>query len=273
MSNQLRLPDLSVGANRGDMSLVYENSPNFMPLPTFGVIPAVEPWLVYHNAKLVRDFSDKRVLHGEHYLEVLQWPIPTTGSLKTYATVLDVVDKGTSAVTITGLRTKNTATGQDVFYQEASFFLRGSGGFGGDRVRQSPHRGPALSKPPNRPADIVKNHKTSEEQAALYRLTGDRMAMHIDPEFSSKAGYPQPILHGLGFMGIAGYHLFKAYGSYKSLRVRFSGVVIPGQTLRVEMWRDQGSDHVAFRVTVLETGKSCIEGGVAMLVGESTPRL
>lgn len=233
----------------------------------------VEPWLIDHNADLVRNFSDRRALHGEHYLEVLKWPTPTTDTLKTYAKVLDVVDKGKSALTITGLSTRDTTTDQDVFYNEATFFLNGSGGFGGDKARRSPIRGPPLSKPPHRPADVVTDHKTTDEQAALYRLTGDRMAMHIDPKFSSEAGFSQPILHGLCFMGIAGYHVFQAYGRYRSMRVRFSGVVIPGQTMRVEMWRDPGSPYVSFRAVVLETGRSCIEGGIAVLAGEAAPRL
>ncbi len=244
-------------------------------MPIFGVIPALEPWLIYNNRNLVPNFSDSRVLHGEHYLEILKHPIPTMGTLKTYAKVLDVIDKGNAALTTTALVTRDAVTNEDIFYNEATFFLRGSGGFGGSKNRQSPLRRPALAESPKRPADVSIEHKTSEEQAALYRLTGDRVAMHIDPKVSAAAGFPHPILHGACFLGITGYHILQTYGSYNRIRIRFSGLVIPGQTLRVEMWRGSAKDVglVFFQTRVVETGKLCIEGGVAVLAGELGQKL
>jgi multifunctional beta-oxidation protein len=245
-------------------------------VPIFGLILAVESDLIYNNQNLVPNFSDRRVLHGEHYLEIFKHPIPSKGVWKTSVEVLDVIDKGSAAITITGLTTRDTVTNEVVYYNEATFFLRQSGGFGGPRTRQSAVRGPPLSTPPKRTADKSIEHKTSEEQAALYRLTGDRVSMHIDPKESSKAGFPDPILHGACFLGITGYHILRTYGRYRSIRNRFSGVVIPGQTLRVEMWREpanDGSGLVCFQTTVVETGKRCIEGGVAVLVGEPGQKL
>lgn len=236
-------------------------------MPTFALIPAIEEFLIYHNQTLVPNFSDRRILHGEHYLEIVKHPIPTSGKLKTTGETLDVIDKGNAALTITGLTTRNTANNEVVFYNETTFFLRGSGGFGGSRNRQSSLRGPPLSKAPQRVADVTVKHKTLTEQAVLYRLTGDRAAMHVDPKESSSAGFPDPILHGACFLGITGYHISRTYGHYRSIRNRFSGVVIPGQTLKVEMWRGSGKDAglIYFQTTVLETGKRCIEGGVAVL--------
>ena len=70
----------------------------------------------------------------------------------------------------------------------------------------------AANKPPSRPADKVTEEKTTEEQAAIYRLSGDRNPLHIDPEFSKIGGFKVPILHGLCFFGIATKHILKAYG-------------------------------------------------------------
>jgi len=126
---------------------------------------------------------------------------------------------------------------------------------------------------PARCPDAVDDFRTSEEQAAWYRLTGDRMAMHVDPDFSRHAGFPVPILHGMCSMGIAGKQLFQRYGMYRSIKVKFVETVMPGQTLRTESWslapsgdgsaRDQ--NLVVFQTRVLETGKLCIAGGVVEL--------
>ena len=273
--------DLSVGAKRTDLDLVFEDSAAFQPVPVFGVIPALEPFLIYNNRNVVPNFSDRRALHGEHYLEIRKHPIPRTGTLKTYAKILDVIDKGSAAIVITALHTRDAATNEDVFYNETTFFLRGSGGFGGPRTRQSPlrrhHMAAPQAKPPPRAPDVSIVHKTSEEQAALYRLTGDRVGMHIDPVFSADAGFPHPILHGACTLGITGYHILQQYGRYKSIRNRFSGVVIPGQTLLIEMWREPakltGGSIVIFQTKVLETAKSCIDSGVAVLAEDLEPKL
>jgi len=39
-------------------------------------------------------------------------------------------------------------------------------------------------------------------------------------------------------MGIAGKHVLKTFGEYEDIKVRFAGVVIPGQTLITEMWKE-----------------------------------
>lgn len=240
------------------------------------MIPAVDSDLIYNNQNLVPNFSDRRILHGEHYLELVKQQIPVQGAWKTSVEVLDVIDKGNAAITIAGLTTRDTVTNEVIYYNEATFFLRQSGGFGGPRTRQSPLRGPPLSTPPQKPADYSVEHKTSEEQAAIYRLTGDRVSMHIDPEVSSRAGFPVPILHGACFLGITGYHILRKYGHYRSIRNRFSGLVLPGQTLRVQMWRESvkgAGNLVIFQTTVVETGKRCIEGGVAVLAEQPGQKL
>ena len=151
--------DLSVGAKRADLDLVYEEVPAFQPVSTFGLIPALESDLIYNNQNLVPNFSDRRVLHGEHYLEIFKHPISAKGAWKTSVEVLDVLDKGNAAITITGLTTRDNLTNEVVYYNEATFFLRESGGFGGPRMRTSPVRGPPLSTPPKGPPTSVSSTK------------------------------------------------------------------------------------------------------------------
>jgi multifunctional beta-oxidation protein len=81
---------------------------------------------------------------------------------------------------------------------------------------------------------------------------------YIDPEFSKVGGFKTPILHGLCFFGISGKHVYQKFGAFKNIKVRFAGTVLPGQTLRTEMWKEGGK--VIFQTRVVETGKLCIAG-------------
>ena len=262
------LYNLGVGAKRTDLPLVYENSDSFQVLPTFGVVPpfgAAAPW---NMDDVMPNFSPMMLLHGEQYLEIRKYPIPTTASLKSYPKLVEVIDKGNAAIMVSGTTTKDADTGEEVFYNESSIFVRGSGGFGGPSKGVDRGAATAAYKPPKRQADAVIEEKTTEEQAALYRLNGDRNPLHIDPEFSKIGGFQTPILHGLCFFGISGKHVYQTFGSFKNIKVRFVGTVLPGQTLRTEMWKE--GEKVVFQTKVVETGKLCIAGAGAELIGGGT---
>lgn len=258
------LYNLSIGARRTELPFIYESSDTFQALPTFGVVPFFGAATPFDMSDILPNFSPMMLLHGEHYLEIRKHPIPTEARLINYRKLVEVVDKENAAIMVTGTTTKDAATGEDVFYNEMTTFHRGSGGFGGKRKGSG--RGPAtiVHQPPKRQPDATVEEKTSEEQAALYRLNGDRNPLHIDPDFSNVGGFKTPILHGLCFFGISGKHVYQTYGAFKNIKVRFAGTVLPGQTLRTEMWKD--SSKVVFQTVVVETGKICIAGGGVELV-------
>ncbi|MCJ1471090.1 bifunctional hydroxyacyl-CoA dehydrogenase/enoyl-CoA hydratase fox2 [Pseudocyphellaria aurata] len=258
------LYNLGLGAKRTELSYVYESAETFQALPTFGVLPIFGTSIAY--ADIVPNFSPMMLLHGEQYLEIRKYPIPTAAKLVSHSKLVEVVDKGNAAIVVTGITTKLAATGEDIFYNEMSTFIRGSGGFGGPSKGKS--RGPATAayRPPQRRPDATVGEKTFEGQAVLYRLSGDRNPLHIDPEFSKVGGFKTPILHGLCFFGISGKHIYQKYGAFKSIKVRFVGTVIPGQTLKTEMWKE--GNEVVFQTKVEETGKLCIGGGGVELVTE-----
>ncbi|PWY77909.1 peroxisomal multifunctional beta-oxidation protein [Aspergillus eucalypticola CBS 122712] len=267
------LYNLSVGAKRTDLPLVYENNEHFQALPTYGVIPwfnTANPW---NMDDIVANFSPMMLLHGEQYMEVRKFPIPTAAKTLTYPKLIDVVDKGNAALVVSGYTTKDAKTGEDLFYNESTVFIRGSGGFGGSPKPTAPRPKAAVApyKAPQRKPDAVVEEKTSEDQAALYRLNGDRNPLHIDPEFSKVGGFKTPILHGLCSLGVSGKHVFSTYGAFKNLKVRFSGVVLPGQTLRTEMWKE--GNVVIFQTTVVDTGKPAITGAGAELLEGAKAKL
>lgn len=113
------------------------------------------------------------LLHGEQYLEIRKFPLPTSGVLESRGELVEVVDKGNAAVVRSALTTVDKETGEDVFYSEMVVFVRGSGGFGG--VKKGRDRGAATAGnvPPKRAPDVVVESKTEENQAAIYRLSGD----------------------------------------------------------------------------------------------------
>jgi multifunctional beta-oxidation protein len=204
------------------------------------------------------------LLHGEQFLEIKKYPIPTTATLVTEARVVDILDKGKAASVTIGTTTKDKATGDVIFENQATVFIRGSGGFGGPSRGTERGAATATNTPPSRAPDTVVEEKTSEDQAALYRLSGDRNPLHIDPEFSKVGGFPTPILHGLCFFGISGKHIYQKYGPFKNIKVRFAGTVIPGETLVTEMWKE--GNKVIFQTKVKERNAIAITSAAAELV-------
>ncbi|KAK8218947.1 peroxisomal hydratase-dehydrogenase-epimerase [Phyllosticta capitalensis] len=268
------LYNLGIGAKRTDLHLVYENHDSFGPVPTFGVIPPFNAVLPFGWDDIVPNFSPMMLLHGEQFLEIRKYPIPTAATLVSTPFLVEVVDKGKSAVVTYGSLTTIKETGEEVFYNESAVVIRGSGGFGGPKKGTNRGAATAVHAPPkgkeNSPDKVVEE-KTTDEQAALYRLSGDRNPLHIDPEFSKVGGFKTPILHGLCSFGIAGKHILNTYGPYKNIKVRFAGTVIPGETLVTEMWKV--GKGVVFQVKVKETGRLAIAGAGAELLDAGKAKL
>ncbi|KAK5998372.1 Peroxisomal hydratase-dehydrogenase-epimerase [Cladobotryum mycophilum] len=248
------LYNLGIGAKRAELKYVFEGDEDFQVLPTFGVIPPFSADMPYDYDAIVPNFSPMMLLHGEQYLEVRKFPIPTSATLVSRARLLEVVDKGSASIVKNGITTVDAATGEEVFYNEMTVFLRGAGGFGGQKKGQDRGRAP----------DVVAEEKTGDDQAAIYRLSGDYNPLHIDPAFAKVGGFKAPILHGLCTFGIAGKAVYDRYGAFKNIKVRFAGPVIPGQTIVTEMWKE--GNRVVFQSKVKETGKMAIAGAAAELV-------
>jgi len=186
------------------------------------------------------------------------------------------LDKGKGAVVITGVETRDES-GELLFYNEFSSFVRGSGGFGGKKERENSGEATATNEPPNRKADAIVIEKTSEDQAALYRLSGDPNPLHIDPNFSQMGGFDVPILHGLCSFGVAAKNILKTYGNndpqnFKSIKVRFSKHVFPGESLQTEMWKE--GNKIIFQVRVIERNELAITNAALILHSASdSPQL
>jgi acyl dehydratase len=185
----------------------------------------------------VGTFNPAMLVHGEQAIELAR-PIPAEGTLKASGKIAAIYDKGKGAVIVSETESVDAKTGELLFRTRSSAFIRGAGGFGGDRGPSGP-----LNEAPSRKPDHEVSYKTLPEQALIYRLSGDRNPLHSDPEFASKAGFPRPILHGLCTYGFTGRALLHTLcGSdparFKSMEGRFSKPVFPGETLTIAMWVD-----------------------------------
>jgi acyl dehydratase len=172
--------------------------------------------------------------------------------------VTGIWDKGSGALVESENVAVDATSAQPLVTTRFGMFIRGEGGFGGDRGTGTPW--PA----PDREPECRLTAATRPEQALLYRLSGDRNPLHTDPRFAARAGYAQPILHGPCTFGITGRLLLhELCGSdparFESMSGRFTAPVIPGQTLVVSVWRD-GEGSARFR-TARPDGTVVIDRG------------
>ncbi|KAJ8924435.1 hypothetical protein NQ315_007231 [Exocentrus adspersus] len=255
---------LGVGASvakADELKFLYEQHEDFQVLPTFYVLPAMQAVFMSNNLETAipgRTFSLTQVLHGEQYLEVIG-ELPQEGRLVSKAKVVEVLDKGSGAAVIINVDSFNE-NGDLVLRNQTVTFVLGAGNFGG--ARNGTKIVACLDKPKRRP-DVSVTEKTSLDQAALYRLSGDANPLHIDPNMALVAGFDKPILHGLCTLGFSVRMVLGAFAShnaalFKACKVRFSKPVVPGQTLRVNMWREDKRVH--FETVVVENNNVVIGG-------------
>ncbi len=249
-----------------ELQYVYELGENYHAVPTYGVMPALNAFmkLQVDGGKLPGLSSDllDRVLHGEQYTEIKR-PLPPQAKLRHEIKLRTAYDKGKDAVGIIDVHTFDES-GEELAYNEITTFLRGCGGWGGDR-------GPSadVNVPPAREPDAVIEEKIGESQALLYRLSGDWNPLHIDPEFAKNFGFDRPILHGLCTFGYVGRHIIKQFlgndpRRFKSIKVRFAKSVYPGDTLVTRMWKESDL-RIVFETRVKERDEVVIKNAAVEL--------
>jgi acyl dehydratase len=233
-----------------ELDYCYEN--RLKVLPSFGVLPVFSTL----GGMIGIDgmsFNPMMLLHGEQEI-VLHKPLPVRAKVENSARITDVFDKGKGAAVVIHAETKDEQ-GELLCTNRFLAFIRGEGGFGGE---PGPTPG---NDAPNREPDFVAESPTLPQQALLYRLSGDKNPLHVDPNMAKLGGFDTPILHGLCSYGIVckaavdnalGGDVTKV-GSYAA---RFAGVVFPGETIVTSMWRD--GDKILLNATTKERGTPVI---------------
>jgi acyl dehydratase len=244
-SSDVLLYHLAIGAV--DLRYTLDND-GLQVLPSFGI---VAPSFHETNPPTLDlpgcDINLAQVLHGSQAVEV-HGPIPTSGSATLRTRITDVWDKEKAAV-IVQQADAVADDGTQLWTATSTIFVRGEGGWGGDR-------GPSSSvEVPDRAPDATATYDVTPQQAHLYRLCGDRNPLHADPEFAAKAGFPAPILHGLCTWGIVLREATETLlggdaSAVRSFAARFAGVVFPGEQLGINLW-DEG-DRILMNATVAD---------------------
>jgi acyl dehydratase len=230
---------LGVGCGTEDLAFTTDNSHDLpqQVLPTFAVIccPA------FAAGALIGKFNWAMLLHGSQSIR-LHAPLPAAGKLSVVTEVADIQDKGEGKNAIVMLRGRGSdpESGTLVAETMSTAVIRGEGGFGG-----VPGQRPVAPEFPDREPDARIPLPTREDQALIYRLSGDRNPLHSDPWFARElAGFPKPILHGLCSYGVAGRALVAELGkdvaaNVTSIESRFTSPVFPGETLTTLIWRTE----------------------------------
>ena len=191
------------------------------------------------------DFNPVHLLHAEQAITLHQ-PVPAAGTAIATGRVGPIYDKGKAALVYLETAVADV-DGNPIWNTRSGLFIGGEGGWGGDR-------GPATEwHLPDRDADHVVAYPTRPDQALLYRLNGDRNPLHSDPTFAAAAGFDKPILHGLCTYGFTGRALLHALcdsdpARFGGMGGRFKSPVVPGETLEVHAWEEDG--RVMFQTRV-----------------------
>lgn len=250
-SSEVLLYHLALGAGNPPTEpreLRYTYEPELRVLPTFPIVAptfnqATPPAVSFPGVEI--DLA--AVLHGSQEIE-LHRPVPVEGKARSRTRIADVHDKGKAAVIWQETSTTDV-DGTPLCTTRSSIFARGEGGFGGRRGEsQRVHY-------PDREPDVVLEVPTLPQQALLYRLCGDRNPLHADPSFAADAGFTAPILHGLCTYGMVCRALVDRVldgevDRLASYAARFTGVVYPGETIRVRVWRESDERLLATATTV-----------------------
>jgi acyl dehydratase len=223
---------VGIGAGGEELAFTTENT-NGVEQQVFPTFPVVIGWGKGSAMGNIGSFNPALLVHGQQAV-TLHRPIPVEGTVTITSEITGMYDKVKAAVVVSVSRA--VIDGEPLYTNTSSVFIRGEGGWGGERGPSGPK-----NVPPERDPDRVLTYQTSPDQAFLYRLSGDRNPLHTDPSFAALGGFDRPILHGLCSYGFTGRALLHGVcdgdpAAFEHIEGRFTAPVMPGDALTIRMW-------------------------------------
>jgi acyl dehydratase len=233
---------VGVGAGVSELAFTTENTKDVSQraLPTMPVV--IGSGFGVSAMRNIGTFNPAMLVHGQQAV-TLHRELPPEGKAMLSSAITAIYDKGKAAVVVSSGEA-TTLDGEPLYTTTMSAFIRGEGGWGGERGPSGP-----VNVPPERSPDHQVTYQTSPDQALVYRLSGDRNPLHSDPAFAAMGGFDRPILHGLCSYGFTGRALLHTLcGSdparFHHVEARFSSPVLPGEALTVSIWETSPGEAV-----------------------------
>lgn len=232
----------------GQLQFVFEK--NLQALPSMVAVLG-SPGFWWRDERTGADWV--KLVHGEQRIQVFK-PLPVAATLIAKNRVVSLTDKGPGkgAIAVIERDIYQSGVKEPLARTSQVTFLRGDGGFS-ERSGVSDAGPEALPGIPETAPDLEVELSSLPQAALIYRLSGDPNPLHADPDVARAAGFTRPILHGLCTFGMATHAVVKACCEYeaariKSVAVRFTAPVYPGETIRFQLWRRDSKVHLRARI-------------------------
>lgn len=231
---------LGIGAgadwlNPDELRYTYEK--NLQVLPSYGVLPSFGAMPNIVGSELMADVNKHKIVHGEHEL-VLHQALPVKASVITDSRVEGVYGKGSGVLLVIESETRLKDGGELLLTNRWSLFLRGEKA---DTTATAPDTSVSY---PDRDPDIVHETPIIPQLSQIYRLSGDKVAFHIDPKVAAMAGFDTPIMHGLCTYGVICKAVVDSCADgdasrLESFRGRFANPAFCGGTILTKIWQEE----------------------------------
>jgi acyl dehydratase len=256
----------ALGVGFGSNPLDSRELPYVYEAPSLKTVPTLATVLLPENFLADCGWEDAQVLRGAQRLELYR-PLPAAADLLVNQRVVAAHDRGADKGARILVQSEARMAKDDaaLFSLGSTFIAAADGGFGGPIGDvPTPH---VL---PQRDPDLSCESDTRRDQALLFRLSGDRNPLHVDPDAARAAGFERPLLHGRCVAGIACHAILKTICEYDYTLITgfdasFSAPVYPGDTLTTDMWQDR--NVISFRCSVKGRNSVVLNNGKCTLAG------
>ncbi len=231
----------AVGIGIRDLRYVYEGNPQFAVFPTFSIRWGGAGAPI--DASLIPSSPGPLNIDAERYLEVLK-PLPTSGEVTVQSRLIAVHPRGKGNGFVEVESLVRDGNGEPCVKLVNGSFRRGIEKLGD--IEPFEGVGQTFSQKievPDSAPDVQTETLIPDNQAHVYRLSGDYNPLHIDPASAKFGGFDEPILHGLCTFGHSAQMLLQALcdgdaSRFRKIKVRFSSPVFLNDTLQVRAWQD-----------------------------------